>query len=132
MKSSNKETSGASHQRILTIVLIVVVVASVSGLFMAMRQNAKAEENWKSPWLPGPKANASEQAVFPTAPKYKDIPKTHWKANRNWKNSLVNLPKAPVDYKAQKTLDKAEKSKILVRRSSNRAYDGAPPMTNSA
>jgi len=38
------------------------------------------------------------------------------------------LPKAPVDYKAQKTLDKAEKSKILVQRSSNRAYDGAPPM----
>ena len=128
MASSENKNSSASHSGILTIVLIVVVIVSVSGLFMGMRQNDSKSDSWQAPWNAGPEAQASEQKVFPVAPKYADIPTTKWKANKNWRNSLANLPHAKMNLVDQKQLTKAERQKILNGRSSRRAYDGAPPM----
>jgi len=128
MASPENENTTVSHGGILTIVLIAVVIVSVSGLFMGMRQNSHNEETRQSPWMPGPEAQPSEQKVFPVAPKYADIPHTKWKANKSWHNSLADLPHAKANYTEQKPLTPEERQKILAKRASLRAYDGAPPM----
>jgi len=125
---ASPENENASHRSILTIVLIVVVIASISGLFMGMRQNDNNKKTWHSPWLAGPEAQPSEQKAFPVAPKYADIPTTKWKANKSWHNSLADLPHVKENLAEQKVLTPKERQKILAERSSRRAYDGAPPM----
>jgi cytochrome c-type protein NapB len=57
-----------------------------------------------------------------------DIPTTKWKANKDWHNTLANLPHVKMNLVDQKPLDTTERRKILSERSSRRAYDGAPPM----
>jgi len=126
MDSRDIENYFASHRNILAVLLIIVGIASVSGVFMGMRQS-KDDGEWKSPWLPAEQASAEEQKVFPTAPKYADIPTTKWKANKAWRNSLANLPKQKMNLVDQEPLDTTARVKVLKGRSSRRAYDGAPP-----
>ena len=127
MESPDKTNNTAPRRSVLTVLLLIVGVASVSGYFMGMRQS-KDDQDWRSVWVPAEQATAQERKVYPEAPKYADIPTTKWKANKAWRNSLLNLPKQNMKLVEQHPLDQAERMLVLKGRSSRRAYDGAPPM----
>ena len=80
MDSHDIENYFVSHRNTLAVLLIIVGIASVSGFFMGMRQS-KNDETWQSSWLAADDASVEEQAIYPEAPLYKDIPTTKWKAN---------------------------------------------------
>jgi cytochrome c-type protein NapB len=127
MDSHDIENYLASHRSILAVLLIIVSMASVSGFFMGLRQS-KDDDQWQSLWQPADEASEEEQKIFPIAPLYKDIPNTPWKANKEWRNDLANLPRQKMNLGAQKPLGTAERVLVLKGRSERRAYDGAPPM----
>lgn len=126
MDSQDIENYFASHKNILAVLLLIVGIASVSGFFMAMRQSRDAA-SWHAQWLPADEATAQERSSYPEAPLYRDIPTTPWKANKEWRNQLANLPRQKMSLVNQKPLETAERMLILKDRSSRRAYDGAPP-----
>lgn len=127
MDSRGIESYFASHRSVLAVLLIVVGIASVSGFFMGMRQST-SDGNWRTTWQSAKKASPEELKVFPEAPLYKDIPSTPWKANKEWRNNLSNLPRQKMSLVVQEPLDTAERVLVLKDRSARRAYDGAPPM----
>ncbi|NWK56714.1 hypothetical protein HW115_13910 [Verrucomicrobiaceae bacterium N1E253] len=127
MESKDIESYFASHRSVLAVVLIIVGIASVSGFFMGMRQSTN-DDQWRSPWLDAEEASLEEQEVFPVAPSYADIPTAEWKANKDWRNALADLPRQPMQLVEQKPLEIEERRDVLSDRSSRRAYDGAPPM----
>ena len=127
MDSHDIENYFVSHRNTLAVLLIIVGIASVSGFFMGMRQSNN-DEAWQSSWQAAADASVEEQAVYPEAPLYKDIPTTKWKANKEWRNELANLPRQKMNLVSQKPLDTAERVLVLKGRSARRAYDGAPPM----
>jgi cytochrome c-type protein NapB len=64
---------------------------------------------------------------LPTAPKYREIPKAAWLANRDWRFTLADLPRSTAPEK-QPVASEAERKAAVERRASLRAYDGAPPI----
>ena len=126
MDSQNRDSYFASHRSILAMLLLIVGMVSVSGFFMGMRQSKSMGEGI-SPWRNAEVKPHSDAAKYPVAPLYKDIPQTKWKANRNWKNSLANLPRKKLDLKPQEPLTTKERSNIIQARADRRAFDGAPP-----
>ena len=126
MDSHDIEDYFASHKSILAVLLMIVGIVSVSGYFMGMRQGDQMDEE-VSPWLSAKAAQPDAQESFPVAPLYKDIPTTAWKANKDWVNSLANLPREQMDRSPREVLGKHERALILMGREARRAYDGAPP-----
>ncbi len=127
MDSHDVENYFASHKSILAVLLIIVGIASVSGYFMGMRNSSQSPEEI-SPWRAAPAPDVGESENYPEAPLYKDIPTTKWKANKDWVNSLSNLPHQKLDRTARKPLTEEERKRIMRGRAERRAYDGAPPM----
>jgi len=126
MDSNDIENYFGSHKSILALLLLIVGVVSVSGFFMGMRQSM-TDETDSSPWRSAETPNERLQGIYPEAPLYKDIPSTKWKANKNWKNNLANLPRKQLELTPQEPLNESERAKVLAERAARRAYDGAPP-----
>lgn len=126
MDSHDIEKYFASHKSILAVVLMVVGIVSVSGFFMGMRQSTRASRD-DSHWRSAPQALGDGQAVYPEAPLYKDIPTAAWKANKDWKNELANLPHEKMDRTAREVMSHDERAAALSDRIGRRAFDGAPP-----
>ncbi len=126
MDSNNTENKFGSQKGILALLFLIVGMVSVSGYFMGMRQSM-TDETDSSPWLSAESPNERLQGIYPEAPLYKDIPTTKWKANRNWKNELDNLPRETPELGPQKQLNESERTIILAERAERRAFDGAPP-----
>ncbi len=126
MDSQDIENYFRQHRKTLAIIFLVIGMASVSGVFMGIRQT----ENQSNQRFDLPKANVvSESAneAIPTAPKYREIPKAAWLANRDWNLTLAKLPRATTPEK-QPVATEAERAAAIQRRASLRAYDGAPPV----
>lgn len=126
MDSHDIEKYFASHKSILAVLLIVVGIVSVSGFFMGMRQSTRSGGG-ESPWHSVQVSPTDEQEVYPEAPLYKDIPDAEWKANKDWVNSLRNLPKEEMYRSAREPLEKHMIDMIIADRIARRAFDGAPP-----
>ncbi len=126
MDSHDIENYFASHKSILSVVFVIVAIVSVSGYFMGLNRS-DASGDALSPWRDASGEKELSHEAYPEAPLYKDIPTTKWKANKNWVNSLADLPHANMDHTPRKPLTPEERTLIMTARADRRAYDGAPP-----
>ena len=117
-----------SHPKMLAILFLVVVMASVSGYFMGTRgSSSEGDERSRSPWLDGAHTEQST-GNFQEAPAYNDIPDAGWKVNEHWKSSVQSLPTFSELRKEEAKLTPKQRSQAVAMRAERRAYDGAPPM----
>ncbi len=127
MKSRQSGATEVSSGNIFSLLLLVVVIISISGLFMGMRHTPK--ENLSSKLWQDRKAEYNpEHEKIPIAPRYKDIPSYKWKVDSGWVNSLTDLPHSTDKHKAGKVMSKADRAAAVKRRNARRAYNGAPPI----
>lgn len=125
MDSHDVENYFRQHRKTLAVVFLMVSMLAVSGFFMGMRQT-----EMQAPRIPvaTSKTPADSLAEIPTAPKYKQIPTSDWLANRDWKFTLADLPRAETPPANQAPASPEETAAAIARRKSLRAYDGAPPV----
>lgn len=133
MDSHDIESYFRQHRKTLAVVFLAVGMLAVSGFFMGMRQTERQVIRNHLPvsakHVVATEAPAQE---IPSAPKYKEIAKTAWHANRDWHFTLADLPRATAPPAGLKAPDPAELSAAVERRKSLRAYDGAPPVVPHA
>jgi cytochrome c-type protein NapB len=125
MDSHDVENYFRQHRKTLAVVFLMVGMLAVSGFFMGMRQT---EHQVTRNQLPTSEKPTVSIAHIPTAPKYKEIARTEWLANRDWKFTLADLPRAVAPPTGQAAATPAETAAAIARRKSLRAYDGAPPV----
>jgi len=126
MDSHDIEKYFRQHRKTLAVVFLAVGMLAVSGFFMGMRQTERQVTRNEIPV--SEKKPTVPPGEIPTAPKYKEIAGTEWLANRDWKFTLADLPRADVSSETFTKQDPAELSAAIARRKSLRAYDGAPPV----
>ncbi len=126
MDSHDIESYFRQHRKTLAVICMAVGMLAVSGFFMGMRQTEN--EGVRSRFQQTGNTNSGPiPADLPNAPKYKEIAKTAWKANRDWHFTLADLPHATEPPKLG-AADPAESAAAVERRKNLRAYDGAPPV----
>ena len=125
MDSHDVENYFRQHRKTLAVVFLMVGMLAVSGFFMGMRQT---EHQVTRNQLPPAEKTPVSTAHVPIAPKYKEIARTEWLANRDWKFTLADLPRAVAQPAGQAAATPAETAAAIGRRKSLRAYDGAPPV----
>jgi cytochrome c-type protein NapB len=129
MDSHDVESYFRQHRKTLAVVFLMIGVLAVSGFFMGMRQTERQVTREQVPTAENPMASAAE---IPSAPKYTEIATAEWLANRNWKFTLADLPRAAAPVPGGLPASPAETSAAIERRRSLRAYDGAPPVVPHA
>ena len=94
MDSHDIENYFRQHRKMLAVIFLMIGMLSVSGFFMGMLQTEKqTSQRYDTPHRTDAAAVPSAEDI-PTAPKYGEIPKTAWLANRDWNFTLANLPRA--------------------------------------
>lgn len=127
MDSHDIENYFRQHRKMLAVIFLMIGMLSVSGFFMGMLQTEKQNpQRFDTPHRADTAAAQGEEEI-PTAPKYREIPKARWLANRDWHFTLANLPRAAAAEK-QPVASEAERKAAVENRASLRAYDGAPPV----
>jgi len=117
-----------SHPKMLAILLLVVMMASISGYFMGIRAtHTEDDEDDHTQWLDGDHTEQSSDGVK-EAPAYNDIPTAGWKVNEHWKSSVQALPSFSELRKEEAKLTPKQRKHAVAMRAERRAYDGAPPM----
>ena len=127
MDSHDIESYFRHHRKTLAVVFLAVCMLAVSGFFMGMRQTERQLTRNQLQTVEKHMLSALPLEI-PVAPKYQEIPKTAWQANRNWKFTLADLPRAVAPLVGQTAAAPAETAAAIERRKSLRAYDGAPPV----
>lgn len=126
MDSHDIENYFRQHRKMLAVIFLMIGMLSVSGFFMGMLQTERHNtQRFDSPRQADSIVRTAE--VIPTAPKYGEIPKAPWLANRDWQFTLADLPRATIPEK-QPVASEAERKVSVERRAALRAYDGAPPV----
>jgi cytochrome c-type protein NapB len=125
MDSHDVENYFRQHRKTLAVVFLMVGMLAVSGFFMGMRQTERQVTRNQFPAAEKPTVSAKN---IPAAPKYKQIAHTEWLANRDWKFTLADLPRAVTPPTGPAIATPAETAAAIERRKSLRAYDGAPPV----
>ena len=126
MDSHDIENYFRQHRKMLAVISLMIGMLSVSGFFMGMLQTEKQDtRRFDLPQHGSPVSKSPEN--LPTAPKYREIPKAAWLANRDWQFTLADLPRATAPEK-QPVATETERRAAVERRASLRAYDGAPPI----
>lgn len=125
MDSHDVENYFRQHRKTLAVVFLMVGMLAVSGFFMGMRQTERqVTRNEIHP--------ADTQVVYPadlpSAPKYMELADTQWLANRDWKFTLADLPRAVTPPPGASIAGPEERSAAVQSRAALRAYDGAPPV----
>jgi cytochrome c-type protein NapB len=126
MDSHDVENYFRQHRKMLAVIFLMVGMLSVSGFFMGMLQTEKQETRRFDHETPPAHAELNV-ADFPEAPGYSEIAVTEWLANRDWKFTLKDLPRAASPGQLPVATE-AERKAAVERRTSLRAYDGAPPV----
>lgn len=126
MDSHDIENYFRQHRKTLAILFFMISMASVSGVFMGIRQTEN-QSNQRFDLPVTDVVSESENEAIPPAPKYREIPEAAWLANRDWNFTLANLPRATTPEK-QPIATEAERAAAVEHRASLRAYDGAPPV----
>lgn len=127
MDSHDIENYFRQHRKTLAVIFLMIGMVSASVFFMGMRQTeSQVIQRYDTPHH----ANAiveSHAGKPPVAPKYREIPSADWLANHDWNFTLADLPRATATGKLPIATE-AERRTAVERRSSRRAYDGAPPV----
>jgi cytochrome c-type protein NapB len=133
MDSHDVENYFRQHRKTLAVVFLMVGMLAVSGFFMGMRQTERQITRTALP-LPAKHevAYTPPPSEIPTAPKYKEIANAKWLANRDWKFTLADLPRATAPPAAKVVAHPAERAVAVEQRAALRAYDGAPPVVPHA
>lgn len=126
MDSHDVENYFRQHRKMLAVIFLMIGMLSVSGFFMGMLQTEK-QETRRFGHAQKASAAGSHPEELPKAPRYGEIAVTEWLANRNWKFTLNDLPRAAAQEKLPVATE-AERRAAVERRASLRAYDGAPPV----
>ncbi|MBC8128150.1 MAG: nitrate reductase cytochrome c-type subunit [Gloeobacteraceae cyanobacterium ES-bin-144] len=129
MDSHDIETYFRQHRKTLAVVFLIVSMLAVSGFFMGMRQTERQviRHDLKD-YGNHEVASASASLEIPIAPAYKEIATIKWLANSDLNFTLADLPHAVTLPVGEVTATAAERAAAVERRSSLRAYDGAPPV----
>ncbi|MGL4399315.1 MAG: nitrate reductase cytochrome c-type subunit [Luteolibacter sp.] len=125
MDSHDVENYFRQHRKTLAVVFLMIGMLSVSGFFMGLVQTEKQEVQ-RFP-VQHSAVTAAHAANLPTAPKYGEIAVSDWLANRDWKFTLANLPRANAPADSTEATE-SERQAAIAHRASLRAYDGAPPV----
>jgi cytochrome c-type protein NapB len=126
MDSHDVENYFRQHRKMLAVIFLMIGMLSVSGFFMGMLQTEKQQTRRFGQATP-PEHTEVAVAELPTAPRYGEIAVAEWLANRDWKFTLNDLPRAVVPSQLPVATE-AERKAAVERRTSLRAYDGAPPL----
>jgi len=126
MDSHDVENYFRQHRKMLAVIFLMIGMLSVSGFFMGMLQTEKQETRRFGP-ATSPAHAEVRVADLPEAPRYSEIAVTEWLANRDWKFTLKDLPRAAEPGQLPVATE-AERKAAVERRTSLRAYDGAPPV----
>lgn len=133
MDSHDIEGYFRQHRKSLAVIFLAVGMLAVSGFFMGMRQTERQITRNDIPTVEWHDVSAEPPLrEIPTAPKYKEIARTGWLANRDWNFTLADLPRAPDPPAGIPAPGPAELAAAIERRKSLRAYDGAPPVVPHA
>lgn len=126
MDSHNIENYFHQHRKMLAVICVMIAMLSISGVFMGMRQTEQQDtRHFENPAHGNSVLKTKEK--LPTAPKYGEIQVAEWLANRDWKFTLADLPRAS-NPETLPVATEAERKAAIDRRTSLRAYDGAPPV----
>lgn len=125
MDSHDVENYFRQHRKTLAVVFLMVGMLAVSGLFMGMRQT---ERQVTRNHVSATESHLVSPVEIPTAPKYKQIADAKWLANRDWKFTLADLPRAATPAPGAVIASPAERAAAVENRAALRAYDGAPPV----
>jgi nitrate reductase (cytochrome), electron transfer subunit len=118
-----------SHQKAAKVGLAVVLIVSISGYFVGLRQSANTASSRDLAGLVQPAVHAVPDAGHPSVPEvrnYRDMQEVP-KANRAWSNTLSQLRQPEVDLFATNRITEAERAAAAEQRRARRAFDGAPP-----
>jgi cytochrome c-type protein NapB len=125
MDSHDVENYFRQHRKTLAVVFLMVGMLAVSGFFMGMRQT---DSQMTRNQLPAAEKTTVSAEHIPSAPSYREISQTGWLANRDWKFTLSDLPRAVAPPAGQAPATSAETAAAITCRKSLRAFDGAPPV----
>jgi nitrate reductase (cytochrome), electron transfer subunit len=125
MDSHHVETYFRQHRKTLAVVFLMIGILAVSGFFMGMLQTERQVTRDQIPTADNPVFPIAE---IPDAPKYTEVATAEWLANRDWKFTLADLPRATTPPAGLPAPTDEETAAAVARRNSLRAYDGAPPV----
>lgn len=123
MNTHDIEKYFKEHHRHLSVLSVVIFVICMSGVFMGIRQSRRASE------APPPSRDApatTEQASYPVAPRYDQIPDSDWLANQHLAFNLKQLAPPPPS-KSKTSPETNDLKELLAERNHRRAFEGAPP-----
>ena len=126
MDSHDVENYFRQHRKMLAVIFLMIGMLSVSGFFMGMLQTEK-QETQRFGTATSVQHTEESVADVPTAPRYGEIAVAEWLANRDWKFTINDLPRAAAPGQLP-VASEAERKAAVERRDSLRAYDGAPPV----
>ena len=114
------------HRKAARVALAIILVVSVSGFFMGLRQTGNTSSSRDLAQIA-----AHPEEEHPDAPRARDYSRMHEipKANHHWSNVLANLAPAALDvFASNAPASDEERARLLDRRLERRAFDGAPPV----
>ena len=122
MDSHDVENYFRQHRKTLAVVFLMVGMLAVSGFFMGMRQTERQVTRSALPRSEKHEvATTPPPSEIPTAPKYKEIANAKWLANRDWKFTLADLPRATTPPAANLVANPAERAVAVEQRAALRA-----------
>lgn len=125
--SSPAQSRTSPSQKLAIVALIVAFTTGLSGYCMGLLQTDRSVA--KAPTsvpTPAPATVASDAP--PEAPAYHGLRDRAHQPNHGWKNQLASLPPPPPVAALVLPLNAAERSVVALRRTTRRAYTGAPPV----
>lgn len=118
-------------KRASTVVLVVILMAAVSGYFMGLHQTTRDDRRSSEP-VPGssPLVQGAQASTAPRVVGYHELATANLKPNAAWRSSLATLVSAAPRPLPTRTAAEAAIDRTLAveKRRSRRAYDGAPPV----
>lgn len=126
-----KQLDPKIYKKATGIFVAILVMASVSGYFMGLRQTGSQISMTRPVSLVSPEAEQqaiADSATVPTAVAYA---KENWLKdgpNAHWQNRVGNLVQPTPDVAAFTNVTEAERALAIQQRAARRAYDGAPPV----
>lgn len=112
------------HGKLLGVLVFTLLIVSMSGFFMGMRQTDRELQGYRAPV----EVEETVSAEHPPAPRYAEIPDSELKVNRDWHFDLTQLQARGRMPDTVEPLDAEELAEVMVQRGEKRAFDGAPPM----
>lgn len=117
----------APGRKLATIAAVAAFTVTVSGYFMGMLQTGRsAERNRDNGWSQE-SVHVEEPSQAPTALTYRQLASRKLQPNHGWTSRISDLAPPPAPQDGPRTLSAEEHASAVARRTSRRAYDGAPP-----